>query len=189
MERLGMIAGDKVILRAVEPSDVRQLWEWTQDEETMRLRDFPTPPNSLAEAEREYEDSLGGDPHLLRLAICTKDGLLIGEVALRNIDQRSGNADFTIAIGNKEYWGHGYGTDATRALVRYGFEQLNLRRVNLYVHSFNTRAIRAYEKCGFQVEGCLRKLQYMDGGYSDVLVMGVLREDFAALEERVPRAA
>ena len=171
-----MIRGDKVALRAIEPGDFKKLWEWTQDEETMRLRNFPAPPISLAQAEKEYTD-IGQDDQI-RLAIITLEGELIGETALWKIDYRSGNTDFTIAIGNKEYWGHGYGTDATRTLMRYAFEQLNLQRINLYVHSFNQRAIHAYEKCGFQIEGRLRSETYMDGKRSDVLVMGLLRDEF-----------
>jgi len=171
-----MIRGDKVVLRAIEPEDIKQLWEWTQDEETMRLRNFPAPPMSFAQAAKEYTDDAREDQ--IRLAITTLEGELIGEIALWKIDYRSGNADFTIAIGNKEYWGHGYGTDATRTLMRYAFEQLNLQRINLYVHSFNERAINAYERCGFQIEGCLRGESYMDGKRSDVLVMGLLRDEF-----------
>lgn len=178
-----MIRGDKVILRAVEPSDVASLWEWTQDEETMRYRNFPAPPSPLIEAEKEYEESCVSMSDCLRLAVTTLDGELIGETALRNIDYRSGNADFTIAIGNKEYWGHGYGSDATRTLMAYAFDQLNLYRINLYVHAFNERAIRAYEKCGFQIEGRLREAQYMDGHRSDVLMMGLLRREFVGSVE------
>ena len=179
-----MIRGEKVILRAVEPSDVRQLWEWMQDEETMRLRDYPAPPSPLAEAEKEYHDSLGRSTDELRLAITTLDGELIGETALRDIDQRAGTAEFTIAIGNKAYWGRGYGTDATRVLMRYAFQQLNLHRITLYVHAFNQRAIRAYEKCGFRHEGRLRQAHFMDGEYGDELVMGLLREEFEAEERK-----
>lgn len=178
-----MIRGEKVLLRAIEPEDIRQLWEWTQDEETMRLRDYPAPPSSLAEAEKEYENSIGNPSDNLRLAIVTQDGELIGEESLRNIEHRSGIADFTIAIGNKAYWGRGYGSDATRCLMKYAFDQLNLHRVTLYVHNFNERAIRAYEKCGFRREGLLRESYYLDGGYSDVVVMGLLRDEFLDSEE------
>jgi RimJ/RimL family protein N-acetyltransferase len=173
-----MIFGKKVILRAVEPQDVRQLWEWMQDEETMRYRDYPAPPKCLAEAERAYEESLGKETNDLRLAITTSEGVLIGETGLRNVDLRTDSADFLIAIGNKAYWGHGLGTDATRALAKYAFNQMNLHRITLYVHSFNVRAVRVYEKCGFKHEGMLREAQYMDGHRSDVLMMGLLRSDF-----------
>ena len=173
-----MISGEKVILRGIEPSDVPRLWEWTQDEETMRLRDYPAPPISLAQAEREFEDSACDDTCHLRLAVATPDGMLIGEASLTHIDYRNGSARFQIAIGNSDQRGHGYGSDATRALMRYAFEQLRLHRITLYVHEFNERAIGVYERCGFKHEGRLREAHFMDGKYTDVLIMGLLREDF-----------
>lgn len=182
-----MIAGDKVMLRAVEPDDIRQLWEWLQDEELMRLRDFPAPPTSFEAARREFEQASDDCERNLRLAITTLEGELIGETSLREIDQRNGDAVFTIAIGNRDYWSHGYGSDVTRCLMKYAFEMLNLHRVTLFVHSSNERAIHAYRKVGFQVEGTLREAHYMDGRHSDVLIMGLLREDFRGAE--VARAA
>lgn len=173
-----MIRGERVMLRAIEPDDVPVLWEWTQDEELMRLRDYPAPPMSLDQARREFEQSPETSGHDLRLAITTLDGDLIGETSLRDVDQRNRSAIFTIAIGDKECWGHGYGSDATRCLMKYAFEQLNLHRIDLFVHASNDRAIRVYEKCGFRHDGRLREAHYMDGMYSDVLLMGLLREDF-----------
>lgn len=164
-----------VLLRAIEHSDIRQLWEWTQDAETMRLRNYMAPPTSFAEAEKEYEESLATVDDHVRLAITTKENELIGEASLHDINRRTQGAQFTIAIGNKAYWGKGYGSDATKALMRYAFEQLNLHRITLFVHDFNARAIRAYEKCGFKHEGKLREAEYMDGKFSDILVMGILR--------------
>ena len=63
-------------------------------------------------------------------------------------------------------------------MMRYAFEQLRLHRITLYVHEFNERAIGVYERCGFKHEGRLREAHFMDGKYTDVLIMGLLREDF-----------
>ncbi len=178
-----MIRGEKVILRAIEPDDVPQLWEWMQDEELMRLRDYPMPPTSLDQARREFEQSPDNSADHLHLAITTLDGELIGETTLRDIDQRNRGAIFTIAIGDRKNWGHGYGSDATRCLMKYAFEQMNLHRIDLFVHATNERAIKAYEKYGFQHDGRLREAHYMDGKYSDVLLMGLLYDDFKAAEE------
>lgn len=172
-----MITGDKTILRAIEPSDVKRLWEWSLDEEAIRLRDYPSPPVSLAETEKQYTDGLPSSPDHIHLAVTTRDGKLIGETSLLHIDHRIGDAELTIAIGDKAYWGRGYGTDATRTFCRYAFHQLNLHRITLYVHDFNPRAIRAYEKCGFREEGRLREAEYLDGRYSDIVIMGLLRDE------------
>ena len=102
----------------------------------------------------------------------------IGDCEFSNFDWRSRKAEVGISIGEKSYWGHGYGTDAMRVLVNYGFNMLNLNRISLKVFSFNKRAIRSYEKVGFTVEGTLREEIYKDGKYVDVLVMGLLRNEW-----------
>ena len=77
----------------------------------------------------------------------------------------------------KPYWNHGYGTDAVRTACRFGFRQMNLRRVELHVHGTNPRGIRAYQKVGFREEGRLRQAHFTDGHPVDVLVMGLLSSE------------
>jgi RimJ/RimL family protein N-acetyltransferase len=84
---------------------------------------------------------------------------------------------FGIGIGVTSMWGKGYGTEATRLLVRHAFQTLNLNRVGLEVYEFNQGAIRCYEKAGFRIEGRLRQSYFADGRYWDTVVMGILREE------------
>jgi [ribosomal protein S5]-alanine N-acetyltransferase len=72
----------------------------------------------------------------------------------------------------------GYGSEATRLLVRHGFETLNLHRIWLHVYEYNERGIRAYERVGFQREGVLRQDRFYEGRYWNTLVMGILREEW-----------
>jgi len=171
-----LIRGEKVVLRAIEASDVEKLWNWQQDEEVMRLRDYPSPPRSYAEVEREYTGT-ESETDRIRLGIMTTEGILIGEISLANMERRVGDAELTIFIGDKAFWGRGYGSDAVRAMCKYAFEQMNLHRVTLFVHAENFRAIKAYEKCGFIEEGRAREAEYMDGRYSDIVSMGLLRDE------------
>jgi RimJ/RimL family protein N-acetyltransferase len=83
-----------------------------------------------------------------------------------------------IIIGDKGHWGRGYGSDAIGALLRWAFDNLNLNRIHLTVWSYNTRAIRCYEKCGFRHEGIMRQARYYDGQYHDEWVMAILRDEF-----------
>ncbi len=85
-----------------------------------------------------------------------------------------------IVIGEKAYWGQGYGSDAICAVLRFAFQELNLHRVYLRARADNARGIRAYEKCGFRHEGQLREAIYSNGRYYDELWMGVLRPEFDA---------
>ncbi len=87
-------------------------------------------------------------------------------------------ASFGILIGDKAAWGKGYGSEATRLMLRHAFETLNLNRVWLHVYEYNQRGIRAYEKVGFRREGVLRQDTFRDGRYWDTIAMAVLREEW-----------
>ena len=86
-----------------------------------------------------------------------------------------------IQIGERDYWGKGYGTDALRVLLRYAFDELNLQRVSLSVLEGNARAMRSYEKCGFRYEGRERHAWAYDGRRWDEIYMGLLREEWEAM--------
>ena len=81
------------------------------------------------------------------------------------------------SIGDKDYWGRGYGREAVSLLLDYAFRVRNLRRVWLEVHAANERAIRAYKACGFVEEGRMREHVWLAGRYVDNVIMGVLREE------------
>jgi len=86
-----------------------------------------------------------------------------------------------IGIGDKAYWGRGVGTEVMNILLRYVFTELNLHRLSLTVFEYNQRAIRLYEKCGFKIEGINREYHFRDGRRWDLVSMGILREEWLAL--------
>ena len=100
---------------------------------------------------------------------------LIGFVGLWVVNWASAEAMVGIGLGDRNYWGRGYGTDAMRLVVNYGFAELNLARVSLEAFAYNTRAIRSYEKAGFSQEGRQRERMRRDGQRLDVVRMGILR--------------
>jgi len=102
----------------------------------------------------------------------------VGGAGFHSVDWPSRCAELGIVLGSRDSWGQGYGTDATRALVGWGFRELNLNRVWLRVFEDNARGIRCYEKVGFRLEGRLRQDRFREGRYLDTLVMGVLRDEF-----------
>ncbi|UCH60875.1 MAG: GNAT family N-acetyltransferase [Anaerolineales bacterium] len=83
-----------------------------------------------------------------------------------------------IGLGERDYWGNGYGTDAMQVMLRYAFTELNLHRVTLSVFEYNTRAQRSYAKAGFKLEGRVRGDLHRQGQRWDVIVMGILREEW-----------
>jgi len=105
----------------------------------------------------------------------------IGTVFLRNVDKVNGSGIVGIFIGDRRYLGQGYGTDALNALVDLGFGELRLERIELEVFDFNQRAIRSYEKAGFQTDAVLRRSRFHRGAHHDVHVMSILRDDWLGL--------
>ncbi|WP_313545720.1 GNAT family N-acetyltransferase [Leifsonia aquatica] len=103
-----------------------------------------------------------------------EDGAHIGEVVLNDLDADNRSAGFRIALGAPRWFGQGYGTEATRAVLRYAFSSVGLHRVELEVFAFNPRAQSAYEKAGFVVEGRRRDALLWDGEWVDAVVMGCL---------------
>jgi RimJ/RimL family protein N-acetyltransferase len=85
-----------------------------------------------------------------------------------------------IAIGERENWSKGYGSDAMRVLLRYAFSELNLNRVSLVVFGYNERAQRSYLKVGFKLEGRQRERVRRDGTRYDMVFMSVVRDEWLA---------
>ncbi len=171
-----MIRGSKTRLRALKHDDLRHFVRWINDPETRRFMAMRY-PLSQAEEEKWWQSRAEGDgDHIF--AVETLDGTYIGNIGLHSIERENRRAMLGIIVGEKSYWGQGYGTDAIQAMLRWAFEYLNLHRVYLTVYAYNKRAIRSYEKCGFRHEGTMRQARYTDGQYFDELMMGILRDEF-----------
>jgi RimJ/RimL family protein N-acetyltransferase len=178
-----MIVGENVILRPIEREDLPRCVRWFNDPEVRRHLTIHI-PFSLAQEERWYEnllERLEGNSDVL-LAIETSEGVHIGNLGLHSINWKDRAAELGITIGEKEYWGRGYGTDAILTLLRLAFEEMNLHRVYLRVDVDNVRGVRCYEKCGFQKEGTLRDAVFREGRYHDQHLMGILRREFMLRE-------
>ena len=126
--------------------------------------------------EKDMDNFLGID--FLFLIHSLETDQMLGFVSLFGIDWNHGNAWVGIGLGEREYWGKGYGTDAMRVVLCYAFTELNLHRVTLGVFEYNPRAIRSYEKAGFVHEGRVRKELHKDGQRWDALEMGILRQEW-----------
>ncbi len=110
---------------------------------------------------------------LLAIALCANDEL-IGDVQIGGIDTYNRNAFIRIAIHQPAYQSKGYGSEALLLMLDYGFGILNLHRIELNVFAYNERALRAYEKLGFQREGVQRQALYYDHRYHDSILMSML---------------
>lgn len=174
-----MLHGDKVVLRPMRESDIGRQHEFNQDLELYLLDSAYPQVSPLERAHAFYANRTTDDPNLAPFAI-EADGKYIGHCALRDLQNRHGNLELGIMIGDRDYWGRGYGRDVVRVLLAYGFRGLGARRIALTTQAKNERAIRCYLACGFVEEGRPRQVVWIDGAYTDLVEMSILRHEWQA---------
>jgi RimJ/RimL family protein N-acetyltransferase len=175
------LIGATIYLRPLETEDAATLVPWFNDPDVSRFL-MRHRPLTFAE-EVEFLRRIAESPSDLVLGMALRsDDRLIGTTGLKEIDVRNRHAEFGIAIGDRNYWGKGCGTEATHLVIRHAFETLNLHRVSLRVYEYNDRALKVYQKVGFRIEGRLRQDTFLEGRYWDTVVMAVLREEWEAVD-------
>ena len=187
------IEGDRVVLRKHVPENAAAFQRWYADPEVARLARYQDAPMRADEIDRFFQlRALGADS--LTMAIHDRDtDRLLGSCAFSQVDGDNGSAMYHITIGEKDVWGRGYGTEATQLMLDHAFGTLGLHRIALTVFEFNERAIRAYRRCGFIVEGRSRESIWRDGRWWDEIAMSVLSSEWherrAAAGTVAPRAS
>ena len=174
-----MLSGSQVTLAPLTQADVSALFTWINDRDQV-LHNAPYKPI----AERQHQDWFDGLSRRTDLAIFgirLRDGnRLIGSCQLHNISSVHRSAELQIRLGDVGARGKGHGTEAVELLLRFAFHDLNLQRVYLHVFAGNDAARRLYENVGFVKEGVLRRSAHIDGQYVDVVMMGLLRDEWQA---------
>jgi RimJ/RimL family protein N-acetyltransferase len=184
-----LYTGQLVRLGAFKPEDKDAFSRWSHDSEYLRMLHFepatPRPPAFFEEQEKKDDDNQRGVKFVIRTLADDKP---IGFTGLW-LNWNHQNAWFYIGIGEADYRGKGYGTDATKLVIGYAFRELGMFRVSLGVFGYNTRAIRAYEKAGFTHEGTQREALYREGKRWDLHQMGILRPEWEAIMQAEQQAA
>lgn len=176
--------GDLVRLEIVDPEASSVLFNrWAQDSEYLRMMDSNPAFTWPAKMNQEFYEKQFNQMYAFSIKTLN-DGRPIGMIDLSGFSPDWTNGWVGIGIGEKEYWGAGYGTDAMRIILRYAFDDLGLHRVTLNVFEYNLRGLRSYEKCGFKIEGRERQWLWRDGQFYDLVYMGILKEDWLKMEIR-----
>jgi len=167
---------ERLALYPVEAEDVEQLRDIVNDP-AIRIPVMNRRPYSLADEEDWFEEQRTDDDQVNFAVYHTGDGQLIGNVGLEMTDTASRVASIGYFI-DTDYHSEGYGTEAVQMLVEYVFNELNMHRLWARVQAGNDKSIGLLEKLGFEQEAELREHGYVDGAYRDILIMGLLRDEY-----------
>jgi RimJ/RimL family protein N-acetyltransferase len=174
-----LLRGDKVFLRGVSEADLDDFLVWRNDPELKRF----TGPGPFVPVARNA--AVSDDSNTVQFAVCRRDtSALIGWIALSSISWSNRCAALGVYIGDPSARGGGFGSAAIGELLRYGFDELNLHRIELEVVDYNQPAIAAYERLGFVLEGRKREFAERDGRRYDLLVYGLLAAEWRSRQRR-----
>ncbi|MER3406714.1 MAG: N-acetyltransferase [Chloroflexota bacterium] len=172
------VIGEKVALGPLRRDLLPLYLKWINDFEVTRSLAAGMRPMTW-EAEEEWYARISKSERDVAFTIYERATLRpIGNTGLHRIDDRHRTAEFGIMIGEKDYWGKGYGTETTALMLEYGFLALGLHNIMLRVYSFNERAVRAYTRAGFRVMGRQREAYRLGGRAYDVIYMDCLATEF-----------
>ncbi len=175
------LKGKRVYLRPLFKEDVFLLLGLVNDQEVRQYMSMYLP--SMKIDEEEWINGLSKKKNTnVVLMICLNDNdRPIGTMGIHKINHKDGTATTGTFIGEKNCWGKGYGTEAKMVLLNYAFNTLNLRKICSSVYAFNKRSLRYSEKCGYIIEGTLKKHHFVNGRYVDEVLMAVFKSDFMPL--------
>ena len=191
---LPVLRGRRVLLRQPVPGDAAARLEVPADPEAHRLYGGSGPPAPVTAATVAADLAGYARQDLTRTrgfvvaALVWPDGRpagaatgrYVGGIRLHTLVWPDRRARLAVGLFDRRFWSHGYGSEAIRLLLRYGFEVLGLHRIDLRVLADNGRAIRAYEKCGFVREGVERESALVDGRWHSDVLMGLLEQEYRA---------
>jgi ribosomal-protein-alanine N-acetyltransferase len=177
------LESDRLYFRALTASDAEGNYlSWMNDSEVTQYLESRFQPHS-AESLKAFIHANSDSSDLVFCAIVLKhDHRHIGNIKLGPIERVHQRADVGLIIGEKECWGKGYGTEAYKLMVEHAFLNLNLHKVTAGAYVANEASVKALQRAGFTEEGRRRAHCFLDGQYTDVLLFGVLKDDFERQE-------
>ncbi|MBO7747212.1 GNAT family N-acetyltransferase [Paenibacillus sp. MWE-103] len=178
-----LFRGELLRFAAAQPDDAAELSRFTESYDYLRNvdTDYAVPQPAAF-----FEQAENGKNTIEFMLRTLEDDRLVGFAALHGIEWNNRSSRLAVGIGDAEDRGKGYGKDAVAMLLRYAFLELNLERISLEVIAYNEAAIRVYEKAGFAVEGRLREAVLRGGRRYDLIAMGLLAREWAALRGDAP---
>ncbi len=170
------MTGKKCYLSPIDENDAPCYTAWFNDlEVTRNLVAFSWSLNE--KHEKDILEKLSKE-HVYGIHDIRHD-TLIGNIGLHDVDHLHRRCELGVMIGDKSYWGKGFGEEAIRLLAHYAFDYLNIRNIMLRVFEFNERAIACYKKVGFKLIGRRRQAIELEQKTYDIVFLDLLPGDLS----------
>lgn len=154
-------------LRSLQIDDLNYMYEWMTDSEVTKYLVLTRMPFSKDDLLGFIKNSWRNDKDI-HFAIADDNDEYVGTISLKSINYTDRNAEYAIAMRRK-YWGKNYAMEATKRIIDFGFNKLNLHKIYLNVPASNIRAHKFYTKFGFQRENIFKEHLYLNGIYEDLI--------------------
>lgn len=174
MKYFKKIVGERLYLSPMNVEDAETYVNWLSNRNVTDNLGMTASVVNL-QGEKEYIESKRSNSY--DFSIVLNDDTLIGNISLMDVNPSLGKATLGVFIGDESNRNKGYGTEAMKLLVDYGFNILRLHNIDLKVFSFNERAIKSYEKVGFKEYGRRHESYFLDGKYHDEICMEIINEN------------
>ena len=176
MKYFKKLVGDRIYLSPRNVEDLELFTKWLNDFEVSDYTGRSSEIFTLS-GERKYLEENDGSEGCFSIVTLDEDKI-IGTIGLEDFNYVNRTATLGIFIGDEDYRSKGYGTEAIRLLLEFGFKYKNLNNIKLDLMEFNERALKCYQKCGFKEYGRRRKCRFVNGKYYDSISMDILAEEF-----------
>lgn len=173
------LQGDGIYLRELRESDLEGNWyAWFNDAEVTVYQNKNIFPNTR-EKQRFYYDYLATSKSDVVFAVVDQStNQHIGNVGLHHIDWVHRSAELGVVLGERAFWGKGYGKQSWSLITQYGFETLNLHRIYAVVMKGNVSSQKCAEAAGFKREGLIREVFFKNGRYLDIIYYNLLKKEW-----------
>lgn len=170
-----MMKSNNIVLRPLLKEDIDKLNKWRNDYQIFKYLGGGYNPISKDQQKSWMENMIDNTGNTKRFAI-VKNESIIGMIGIYDIDYVNRNGNLGMYIGEKEYWGQGYGSEALNLLIEFVFKVLNLYKIKLEVVADNTGAVELYKNNGFKIVGTMKDDRFINGEYVDVHIMEILNK-------------
>lgn len=174
-----ILQGDRIELRRISIADADATYlSWLNDDDVTRGLETVVKPYSMEMLQRYVTEIIANENIYMFIVVDKDSGKKIGTIKLHNISRKNGTCNIGLMIGDKNFWGKGYGGDMYKTMVDFAFTQLGIRKIWEMVHSDNTASLAIFHKIGFEEEGRLKEQVLSEGNYVDNVLLGLFAKNW-----------